>query len=303
MSPGHAHAGAKEGLLPPGRGGDGCTGSARRAESTDRLGPLSCAARAPTPEGLRETLGKEGRAFADSARRCREEAPVSGASGRTAGETVRHLVGEYDAALGRLDTRQRTASAQATPEQVTPGRTDVAAPVERFVDRLAALLAEFGTRSPWESCSTWWPADGTVRFWLRRLTHATLLGRVDVESATGEGHGPVPTAIAEDGIDEVLRLWFAHRLPVLGMAGTHPCAVHVRTPGNSWMACADERGVALWPPRECPRGADAVVTGDPDRVYLWLWGRLPDRAVTIAGDVRATAQLWGLLRLSTHGVS
>ncbi|MHA6799033.1 maleylpyruvate isomerase N-terminal domain-containing protein [Bounagaea algeriensis] len=260
--------------------------------------PASCAVRTPAPEELRETLGREGRSFADSARQSRPDAPVVGASGRTAGETVRHLVREYDGALSRLDSRQRIASAGTGS-----ARTEVAVSVERFVDRLAALLAELGTRSPWESCSTWWPADGTVRFWLRRLTHATLLGRVDVQSATGAGFDPVPAAIAEDGIDEMLRLWFAYRLPVLGVAGTHAGAVHVRTGGNSWMACADERGVALRPARDCPRGADAVVTGDPDRVYLWLWGRLPDRAVTIAGDLRAAAQLWGLLRLSTHGAS
>ncbi len=292
----HLTARAQDGVRPSARGGDGCSGRGRRAETTDRLVPPSCAVRTPSPEVLRETLGKEGRSFADSARQSRPDAPVVGASGRTAGETVRHLVREYDEALSRLDTRQRTAGTGSA-------HTDVAVSVEPFVDRLAALLAEFGTRSPWESCSTWWPEDGTVRFWLRRLTHATLLGRVDMQSATGEGFGPVPAAIAEDGIDEMLRVWFAYRLPVLGIAGTNPGAVHVRTPGNSWMACADEGGVALRSPRDCPRGGDAVVTGDPDRVYLWLWGRLPDRAVTIAGDLRVAAQLWGLLRLSTHGAS
>lgn len=44
----------------------------------------------------------------------------------------------------------------------------------------------------------------------------------------------------------------------------------------------------------------AVLSGEPPAVYLWLWGRLPDRAVTADGDPDAIAQLWGLLRLATR---
>lgn len=248
------------------------------------------------PDDLRPLLGAEGRLLADTARQAPDATPIAAASGRTAGQTVRHLTDAYDDALARL-----TAGQGGHGRAATAGSPAV--PADRFVDRLAALLAEFGTRSPWESCSTWWPADGTVRFWLRRLTHATALARVDLQSALGGRADPVPPSLAEDGIAEVLRLWFHYRLSVLRIAGTRPNVVHVRTRANSWVVCIDQNGVDLVPPRDGPREVDAVVTGVPERVYLWLWGRLPDRAVEITGDVAATAQLWGLLRLATHGTA
>jgi hypothetical protein len=43
---------------------------------------------------------------------------------------------------------------------------------------------------------------------------------------------------------------------------------------------------------------DGAIDGDPQTVFLWLWGLMPDRFVRPAGDLDAIAQLWGLLRLA-----
>ncbi|HEY3748302.1 MAG TPA: hypothetical protein VGL80_03810 [Pseudonocardiaceae bacterium] len=44
----------------------------------------------------------------------------------------------------------------------------------------------------------------------------------------------------------------------------------------------------------------ATVSGSPMQIYLWLWGRRPDRAVDMEGNQDAIAQLWALLRLATR---
>ncbi|HEX9335626.1 MAG TPA: hypothetical protein VF892_07060, partial [Pseudonocardiaceae bacterium] len=129
----------------------------------------------------------------------------------------------------------------------------------------------------------------------------------------------VPEDVALDGIDEVLTLWFEHRLTVLGVAGTRDQVVSVRAGGLEWLARAGTSAgrTSTRRPGEGPAGdsvetdadadagngadaAHAVVSGSAMQVYLWLWGRRPDRAVQFDGNRDAIAQLWALLRLATR---
>ena len=47
-------------------------------------------------------------------------------------------------------------------------------------------------------------AMGTVRFWLRRMTHETLVHRWDAEVGAGLHPAPFEAEIAKDGVDEYL---------------------------------------------------------------------------------------------------
>jgi hypothetical protein len=55
----------------------------------------------------------------------------------------------------------------------------------------------------------------------------------------------------------------------------------VRTGDHIWRSTLTPDDVEL--SRE-PGAADAVVSGEPSELLLWLWGRRPDSAVMLEGD-------------------
>ncbi len=100
---------------------------------------------------------------------------------------------------------------------------------------LSELLMELGRHDPAEPCDTWWPADRTHGFWRRRMAHETTMHRVDVEAAAGGPVHAIDQDVALDGIDELLFLWFGHRLGELRMSS--PSRVRSRCPlrtGAGW---------------------------------------------------------------------
>lgn len=245
---------------------------------------------------LVDLLGFEGQLLTAATLDPHPATPVAGASGGTVGETVRRIGDACEDALSWLGFSEAAARNWVLPEQ--PSLRELTG---RFSARMADLLAEFGTRPPEDTCPTWWPEDHSVGFWLRRMVHATTVHRVDVQTAAGVEMTPIEPDIAADGVDEILRMWFGYRLCALGIGSLRPFSIGVRTAGRHWRVVAapehvevDEAGP------EAEAGVDALLLGDPVSVYLWLWGRLPDRAVETGGDQDAIAQLWGLLRLATR---
>lgn len=243
-----------------------------------------------------ELIAVEGQLLTAATHDVAPAAPVAGASGRTAAETVRDLGGLCEDVLSWLGATAETARTWTEPEP-----DDLPAATHRFTARLAELLAEFGTRPPDSPCPTWWPEQHTARFWIRRVLHATTVHRVDVQTAAGVEVTPIAADVARDGIDEVLQAWLGYRLHALGITSTRPCSVAVSAAGAEWLVHADPQRTVV---RRTGEGvadcADGLVGGSPDQVYLWLWGRVPDRAVRTSGDPDAIAQLWGLLRLATR---
>lgn len=255
-----------------------------------------------------EELGVQAQLATTAARACQPGVRVAGASGRTVEQTLGHLSEICEQAVRATDISARGAdlAERSSPEAVLPGDgvPEGAAPEEvagRFAVRLAELLVAFAGRDPAEPCPTWWPEQHTLGFWVRRLLHATTVHRVDLQTAAGGPVSPIPTDVGVDGIDEVLRAWFGYRLHSLGITATRPCSVGVHAAGRSWLVTADHGGTAVVGSADVPAATpDSVVDGEPGAVYLWLWGRLPERAVRTSGDPDATAQLWGLLRLATR---
>ncbi|GAA0540590.1 hypothetical protein GCM10011581_38210 [Saccharopolyspora subtropica] len=240
-----------------------------------------------------DLLGIEAQLLTAATHDAHADAPVWSASGRTLGESVRHL--------GDLCEDTLAWFGVAAPRWELPERFELREATSRFAVRLADLLAEFGARPPHDRCPTWWPEDHTVRFWLRRMLHATTVHRVDVQTGAGVSPTPIDPDVAIDGIDEVLRVWFGHRLPALGITATRQCSVGVHAGDRNWLVTADPSGAAvLSSPDVATATPDAVVGGDAPAVYLWMWGRLPNRAVETSGDPDAIAQLWGLLQLATR---
>jgi uncharacterized protein (TIGR03083 family) len=166
---------------------------------------------------------------------------------------------------------------------------------------LAELLAELERHDPAEACDTWWPADRTHGFWRRRMAHETTVHRVDVQAAAGGPVDAIDPEVALDGIDELLFLWFGHRLGELGMSSPQQGVVALSAAERRWLAISQPgRSTARRVDEAEARSADATVSGDPMQVYLWSWGRLPDQSVRISGDLEAVARLWAVLRPATQ---
>ena len=243
---------------------------------------------------LLTALGVEGRLLAEAVHAGPPEAPVPTCPGWTLSEVARHVGSRYRRVRRRLAEGRDPDDWPREPE---PGQT----PAQFVATGLTELLDELAAHDPEEHADTWWPADPTYAFWRRRMVHETVVHRVDVERASGTQSQGVAEDLALDGIDEVLTLWFGHKLPLLGMTGTKPGSAGVRSGAHSWIARAGPDVTEAWRcSAEEAEAADDLVTAEPERVYLWLWGRAAPNAVSVQGDHDQAAQLWALLRLATR---
>ncbi|SFQ34515.1 TIGR03083 family protein [Amycolatopsis arida] len=247
------------------------------------------------PGRLLEVFGTEGERLAATAHVTPPDVPVPRCPGWTSGELVRHVGSVYRVVLGWLAEGRRPREWQHAPR---PGQS-----AEEYLrEGLAALRTELGRHDPDERADTWWPADRTYGFWRRRMAHETTIHRIDLQYAAGAEPDAVAEDVALDGVDEALALWFGQRLPMLGLTGTRPGAVAVRTGGHTWLTRAGPTETTAW---RCSaaeaRRADAVVSGTPQQIYRWLWGRAGPWSITVErGDHDAVGQLWALLRLATR---
>ncbi|TCC34169.1 maleylpyruvate isomerase family mycothiol-dependent enzyme [Kribbella speibonae] len=202
------------------------------------------------------------------------DAAVPSCPGWTVDDVVRHVAMVY---VHKVEVLKLGALPDPWPPDFT-GLTSL----EWYDDARAAIvdaLEAAGTETPtW----TFSPRDRTSAFWYRRMTHETVIHRIDVEQAH-DAVTPIDPELALDGIDEIL-------YPTLGGPWweegdtAHPidAAVRLTASGRSWTVDADATSVDV---RQGAEGdAAAEVSGDPAQVYLWLWGRAGDDVVEIVGD-------------------
>lgn len=243
-----------------------------------------------------DVMGIEGELMLDLATSrlpCAAQAEVPGCPDRTLAETLRHVGSVHRQT--RLWVRDGHRPEQW---QRSPSDGDLVGFVRTGLDELAAELAR---HDPAEPCDTWWPDDRTHGFWRRRMVHETTVHRVDVEAAAGEPVHAVDPEVALDGIDELLFLWFGHRLNELRISFPQRGTVALAAADRRWLATFEPGRSSAERVEEADAGsAQAWVSGEPMEVYLWSWGRLPDQSVRISGDQDAVGRLWTLLRPATR---
>jgi len=242
-------------------------------------------------------LPQEGGLLADTAAGGDLEAPVPACPGLTVGEVVRHTGSVYRVVLRWIQEGRRPDSWERQPPK---GDGDDRAVVAWQRRGLAALVDELNAHAAEAACATWSSEDRTFGFWRRRMTHETAVHRVDVQAALGE-HSGVDAELAVDGIDEVLRLWLGTRHN--GGVGGDACEVQVRAGVRGWHVRLGADWVEVRAGIEVgidAAAATADVSGPPAGLYLWLWGRRGDDAVTIAGDRRAAQTLRQALARATQ---
>lgn len=178
-------------------------------------------------------------------------------------------------------------------------------PLELLAEAHAALVAELRARGPEAPSPTWYAPDQTVGFWYRRMAQETAVHRCDVESAHGP-MTPVDPELAADGVDEVLVCMLAGgvgevpddevggRSLDLAVRGPHAATWRVRCGRDEVTVVRHDTDPGI------ADVADAVVTGDPEDVLLWCWGRGPLDRLEVEGDPVVVAALRRRLALATR---
>lgn len=213
----------------------------------------------------------------------------------TVRELVEHVATVY---LHKAETMRRDSWPDPWPPDVSAEQ-----PLELMDRTLADLLAELESRSPGDKSLTWYEPDQTVGFWTRRMAQETVIHRVDAELAAGAPLAPIPADLAVDGVDELLRCFFAYAtanwpddfgaaLPANDgrtlsvVAGDH--AFHVRLATSGAVVTASDSP------------AEATISGSAADVLLWLWRRPPATEPSITGDRQLATTFHDMLQEATQ---
>lgn len=219
-------------------------------------------------------------------------AGVPACPGWTVGEALVHTGEVYSHKVACM----RLPGGPQSTDDWDHGPAEGADSVAWFRERLDELTAELTARGPDAPSFTWYEPDQTVGFWFRRMAQETAVHRVDVESGY-DAVSPVPDDLAVDGIDEVLDCFLSYQNDDVGPDGPGRGTVAVRTGDHIWRTTLTADQALL---SRDPGPADAVVSGEPSELLLWLWGRRPDSAVQREGDEDLLRGLRERLRIVTQ---
>ncbi|TDD34197.1 maleylpyruvate isomerase family mycothiol-dependent enzyme [Nonomuraea terrae] len=223
-------------------------------------------------------------------------APVPSCPGWTAADLLLHVGEVY---LHKVEAMRRGAWPDPWPLPPEP-----AEPAGYFDRALSVLRAEFAARKPGEPALTWYDADQTVGFWVRRMALETVVHRVDAELAAGEPLAPIPDDLALDGIDEILVAFLAYAAAKWpeefgdGLAAAEGRTVSIQAGDHRWLVRPSASGVEV--AKGSTAEADASVTGSPHDVLLWLWGRQGGTTPSFSGGSEPVERLRGLLKDATQ---
>jgi uncharacterized protein (TIGR03083 family) len=206
--------------------------------------------------------------------------PVPSCPGWTVDDVLRHVAMVY---LHKLEVLRLGARPEDWPPNLDDRET-----LELYDETRAAIaeaLVQAGTELPtW----TFSPTDETSAFWYRRMALETVVHRVDAELAH-DVVTPVDRELALDGIDEILTVMLGG--PWWEEGDTkHPvdATIRITAEGRSWTARLDATSATV------TAGSDgeveAEVFGDPDDLFLWLWGRHDLNLEQSAGDDAAVQE-------------
>jgi hypothetical protein len=112
------------------------------------------------------------------------------------------------------------------------------------------------------------------------MAQETLVHRLDVELAHN-AVSPVDPELGVDGIDEVLVRMLAGDWSDEPVAAAAGATVTLRSGDQVWRVVLEPAAVVATPGSDQP--ADAEISGAPDALLRWLWGRGPLEPLTTSG--------------------
>lgn len=218
------------------------------------------------------------------------DADVPCCPGWTVAELLRHITRVH---ASRVDLISRGLVDRWPPRREPP---DGVAPLEWYRSVASELSHVLAAADPVAPAITH-VRERTVGFWMRRMAHETLVHRIDAEQAHGY-ESAVDPELAVDGVGELLEV-LVPNFPDTGEFVPDGSIVEVVTGGRSWLIQPGDHVVAM--DNEIvgrPHGVVIVdgqpgveISGESDRVMLWLWGRAPLDQVTVKGEIHLAARL------------
>jgi len=235
--------------------------------------------------------------FAEAAR-ADLNAPVTGCPGWTVRDMVRHL-GEihlWAAAnvAGRpgaaLEPEDRADLCQSWPD-LAVFWTDDDDLVDWYLRTNRNLVTVLDAAPTDVAAATFLPAPSPLAMWARRQAHETSIHRYDAQHATSAFTGFDPV-FAADGVDELLYAFYESGSRTKGrrlaVSKDHLIQVHAIDTNDRWFMTVGPRAIAA------ARGgghADLTISGTAADLYVSLWNRGDDSAISTTGDTRLLA-LW-----------
>jgi uncharacterized protein (TIGR03083 family) len=237
-------------------------------------------------------IEREGRAFADAARRSGLDAEVPSCPGWDVRDLVRHLAEIHLWAAAQVSNRATKMWVDDLSELVTSWPDlatfwpDDDALIDWYLETNANLVRELASAPPDLECRTFLPAPSPLAMWARRQAHETAVHRFDAEHASHDETGFEPE-FADDGIDEIL-VAFAPRKPSLPVDASSTMAVHATDTGSRWRVTLAPDGIST---AKGSGPADVVLSGAASDLYLSVWNRGDDSAIDIEGE-QDVLDLW-----------
>ncbi|MET9429391.1 MULTISPECIES: maleylpyruvate isomerase family mycothiol-dependent enzyme [unclassified Streptomyces] len=233
-----------------------------------------------------ETLAREGRLMAEAAEKAGLDAPVPPCPGWRVRDALRHTGVVHRWATAFVVEGHGSFHPMADEPDLDGDEL-----VAWFREGHGLLVQALSDAPDSLECWTFLPGSSPRGFWSRRQAHETAVHRVDVQAALGDAAlGPVDAEFAADGIDELLCGFHAREKSRVRTQEPAVLRVRATDTGDVWTV-----RLSAQPPR-ATRGddggaADCELSGPAERLYLALWNRLPQSAVTVTGDERL-ARLW-----------
>ena len=228
------------------------------------------------PESYLDHIRSEAQAMSTAARSGHLDARVPGCPDWTVHDLVAHTSGVHRWAAEMV----RTRASRPVSRREMPAAPDGTAVIDWFDQGAAELVAALEEAGP--DAEVWnWSSDPRSFFWFRRQAQETAVHRWDTESAAGRAE-PIPSALAIDGIEELLSLW----LPGLaagqdgtGLGGSFH--LHATDDNGEWTIQSTGGAVTI----ESGHGkADAAIRAPSSDLLLFLWGRPVESTVELFGD-------------------
>lgn len=196
------------------------------------------------------------------------EEPVAACPGWTVADLLLHQAGVYRFAAAQLRAAPGSDLVPFDPPE--PGE-----PLDVLRASADEVLAALRATDPDEHRPNW--ADHpTAAFWFRRMAQETLVHRLDAELAAGSP-GPIDTALALDGIDELADTFLVHarRRGITGTGETvhlHATDDDVPDGAGEWMFTFHPDGVDV--DHRHGKG-DMAVRAPAGQLLLFAWNRRP----------------------------
>lgn len=169
----------------------------------------------------------------------------------------------------------------AYEEKVSADRPLPAWLIDWFEEGASRLVETFQAVDPDERIGTWWPPEQRAGFWMRRMAHETAVHRWDAQNAVGEAQ-PIETALARDGVDEVMDIILPNERPESDVPGRGESYRFRQTDGDGeWTVRFEPDGLNV---THGPGDAAVEVRASASDLLLFLLGRVPADRVEVSGD-------------------